>query len=166
MNATSSPQFLSRRVCFLCCLLSFLPTLMGCEKISQMFGSPSNKQAFVKIKSIPIKIAFAVGSATLDVLVQEISGMGIDAKDLLKQIVTEQDIGIGLPPGNIATLMLVHKKTNEVRYWKLSNNVKKISLKSRDAGDVTLKVINESPLRIEMWLDSDSKEVEVTVEMK
>ena len=63
-------------------------------------------------------------------------------------------------------LLLLTKKTNDVKYWELTDKVKMIRLKHQNPGAIELKVINEKPLRVELWIDGNTKEIDATVELK
>jgi hypothetical protein len=62
--------------------------------------------------------------------------------------------------------MVVNKKTNAIRYWQLTNNVKSISLKHERPGAIELKVVNESPLRVELWMEGDVQAIDINIELK
>jgi hypothetical protein len=121
--------------------------------------------ATVIITSVPLKITIAAGVATLEVIIEEFSGVRIDIKGLLDQIVVDE-VETGVPPTDEPVLMLVSKETNDIFYWELTDKVKMVRLRHEQPGAIELKVINESPLRIELWIDGDIEAVDITVEMK
>ena len=123
-----------------------------------------NTAATVTIKSIPLRIAMAAGSAALQVAIEEFAGVEIDVKELVQQVALE-DVGTGVPPNDIPVLMVVNKETNDILYWKLTDKVKMIRLRHEQPGGIELKVINEQPLRIELWIDGNIEDVEITIEM-
>jgi hypothetical protein len=126
----------------------------------------SQKEVRVKIGSLPIRIAFAAGGATLEVLAEEFTGVKIDSKDLLSQVFPSLDSTNGTPAGSNPVLMVVNKKTNDIMYWQLTNNVKMIRLKHDSPGAIELKVVNESPLRVELWMEGDIKAIDIDIELK
>jgi hypothetical protein len=149
------------RRCLLLIITALIFTLLtGC---SSPLGP---KDVRVKIGSLPVRIAFAAGGATLEVLAEEFTGVKIDAKDLLSQIFPTIAPANGSPSGNNPVLMVVNKKTNDIMYWQLTNNVKMISLKHNSPGAIELKVVNESPLRVELWMEGDIKAIDVDIELK
>ena len=119
----------------------------------------------VRVNSITLKIGLAVGSAIVKVAVEEFVGFEIDTDDLLKQIIVGK-ISKGTLSEKVPSLIVINKKSNDILSWKLTKEVKTIRLKSKNPGEIELKVINEDPLRIELWVGADLKEVEVTVELK
>lgn len=136
----------------------------ACNNVS--FKLPnSNTTTTVKIKSVPLKIAVAAGSAVLQVALEEFAGVQIDSKDLLRQVAGD-DVVIGIPPTDVPVLMVISKKTNDMLYWKLTDKVKAIRLKDDKPGAIELRVLNETPLRIELWIEGDIKEIKINVEMK
>ena len=130
---------------------------------SSILGS-GNSPIKIKVKSVPFKILFAAGKATLQVLQQEV-GLGIDISEALKLVVID-DLKDGLPPGDMASLLVANSKTHDTHYWQLTPNVKMIRLSHPDAGGIDLKVRNETPLRIELWIDGSLSELNVIVELK
>jgi hypothetical protein len=71
----------------------------------------------------------------------------------------------GLPSAKAPVLMVISKATNEMLYWEISDAVKAISLSADQSAGVEMKVINEDPLRIEVWVDSGVEDVVVTVDV-
>lgn len=138
--------------------------LSACNNVS--FKLPnSNTVTTVKIKSVPLKIVMAAGTAALQVALEEFAGVQIDSKDLLKQV-SGDDVIAGIPPTDAPVLMVISKKTNDMMYWKLTDKVKAIRLKDDKPGAIELRVLNETPLRIELWIEGDIKEVKLEAEMK
>jgi hypothetical protein len=136
--------------------------MSGCSGIPVIGG---NSGATVKITSIPLKIIVAASGTALQVAIEEFAGVRIDVKDLLEQVLVE-DVKNGIPPTDVPVLMIVDKMTNDILYWKLTDKVKMIRLRQEQPSAIELKVINESPLRIELWIEGGTEEVSVTVEMR
>lgn len=156
------------RVMVLCILVSVLILSTGCSKVEQLsqgIGINSSSNPSVKIQAVALKMIFAAGQAALQVGVEEFTGIEVDPKSLLGLIVNG-DVQSGLPPSDISVLMVIHKKTNQVQHWELTDQVKMIRLKHNDPGSIELKVLNEQPLRVELWLEGDISELDVVVEMK
>jgi hypothetical protein len=137
---------------------------VGCSSFTMPLPG-GNSVATVKIQSIPLKIALAAGGAALQVAIEEFAGVKIDVKDLMQQVAIE-DVKTGIPPTDIPILMVVNKQTNDILYWRLTDKVKMIRLRHDRPGGIELKVINESPLRIELWIEGNIEEVSIAVEMK
>lgn len=151
-------QSIHHRLLLIIALISIITT--GCS-------SPlSQKDVRVRISSLPIRIAFAIGGATLEVLTEEFAGVKIDSKNLLSQIFPTLDATTGAPSGNNPVLLVVNKKTNDIMYWQLTNNVKMIRLKHTSPGAIELKVVNESPLRIELWIEGNIQSIDVDIDLK
>ena len=62
--------------------------------------------------------------------------------------------------------MLVNKQSNDILYWGLKERVKMIRLRHETPSAIELKVINETPLRIELWIEGKVDGIEMEVEMK
>ena len=140
----------------------------GCIPFKKIFRGKSLVKVtpvMVRVNSITLKIGLAVGSAVIKVAVEEFTGVEIDTEDLLKQIIVGK-ISKGIPEENVPTLVVINKKSNDILHWKLTKQVKIIRLKSKNPGEIDLKVINQDPLRIELWVGADLKDIEVTVELK
>lgn len=119
----------------------------------------------VRIQSVPVKIALAAGSAALQVASEEYFGMRLDVFDLLSRV-ANVDVQVGIPPTDEPVLMVVNKQTNDILYWRLTKDVASIRLRHADPGAVELKVINESPLRVELWVDGDLDEIDAVIDFR
>jgi hypothetical protein len=119
----------------------------------------------LQVESIPVKILLAASDAAIQVASSEYFGMRVDVLDLLKQV-ANVNVGIGVPPDDEAVLMVINKNTNDIVYWTLTDKVEAIRLRRNAPGEVEVKVINQSPLRIEMWIDGDVKEVDAVIDLK
>ena len=64
-----------------------------------------------------------------------------------------------------STLLHFSTSPNEVPYWKHTENVRRIRVRQDEAGGTERNVRNETPLRVELWLNSD-REVIVDIEFK
>jgi len=159
-----TPLFLGfKRFSFVLIMLASM-LCSACNNVS--FKLPnSNTVTTVKIKSVPLKIVMAAGTAALQVALEEFAGVQIDSKDLLKQV-SGDDVIAGVPPTDAPVLMVISKKTNDMMYWRLTDKVKAIRLKDDKPGAIELRVLNETPLRIELWIEGDIKEVKIEAEMK
>lgn len=161
-------RYISLRTVCLGIFASTLLLLSGCQTVGELgskVGIGGDSPPVVRIKYVAVKMIFAAGQAALQVALDELSGaVGVDPISV-RNLVVAGDIQNGLPPGDIAVLMVVHKKTNQVQYWRLTKNVKMIRLKSSNPGPIELKVVNENPLRVELWLEGDAPEVDVVVEL-
>jgi hypothetical protein len=110
---------------------------------------------------------FAAGQAAVQVAADELKdSLGLDLKAILG-FAFVGEVQNGLPPGDIPVLMVVHKKTNQTQFWQLTDKVKSIRLKSENPGPIELRVVNEIPLRVELWLEADTPpDIEVIIEFK
>jgi len=152
--------FIFRYFCLLLVILS-ITIVSGCSSLPNLAQSGVK----VKITSVPLKIVMVAGGAALQIAMEEFAGIKIDYKDLLRQIVEVEDVTTGVPPNDIPVIMVVNKKNNDILYWQLTDNVKMLRLKHEQPGTIELKVINETPLRIELWMDGDLEEIRIDVEM-
>lgn len=154
-----------------------------------------DSSAFVKIKSISLKLSTAGADVGLQVDFQQAAGLGIEVKDLLHHVVSDE-VQSGLPSGNEPVLVVFNARTHAVNYWKLTDKVKMIRLKKKashvakaeesdeiyqdafdpkikmvstnveESNEFEIKVMNEKPLRVELWIDVPSTDIEIVVEMK
>ena len=145
-----------------------LTLMVVCSVVLSACGSGSSNggAAVLRLQSVPIRIVFRTGIAAVEIAIEEIAGTKIDVEGLLAQIFKSAKPENGLAPKDTAVLMVVNKTTNNVVYWQLTNNVKMIRLKHNDPGAIELKIINEKPLRIELWMNGDIKTLEVIAEMQ
>lgn len=118
----------------------------------------------VKISSVALKILLVGGSEALRIASETYLGVSFDSKALLA-LIAPSDAEAGLPPSDRPVLMLVNKNTNAIKYWELTDKVKMIRLKHQSPGPIELKVLNQKPLRIELWIEGDLKELDATVEL-
>lgn len=63
-------------------------------------------------------------------------------------------------------LMLISKGTNEIVYWKLTEKVQSIELINDNPQKFALKLINENPLLIQLWVESGVENVDVKVNFR
>lgn len=119
----------------------------------------------VRIQSVPVKIALAAGSAALQVASEEYFGMRLDAFDLLSRV-ANVNVEVGIPPTDEPVLMVVNKETNDILYWRLTKDVRSIRLRHDNPGKIELKVLNESPLRVELWVEGDVDAIDAIVEFR
>src|SRR5437879_338836 len=79
-------------------------------------GCSSKGDGKVKIKSIPLKLSFTAAKVGMDLLFSEENKLGLSTRDILASAFADTEPSSGLPPGDVACLMVV--KGREVRYWK------------------------------------------------
>jgi hypothetical protein len=125
----------------------------------------------VRVTSVPVKIVFAATSAAVEVAADEYLGMTLDMPDLLKQIFgvesgSRADARVGVPPAEAPVLMVVNEHTNDVLYWTLADEVKAIRLKHNAPGEIELKVVNDDPLRVELWIGGDVEAIDAVIEFR
>lgn len=118
------------------------------------------------ITSIPLRIAISASAIVLEVVTERFLGVKVDYKSLIDSVVESPDAIEDAPPSSKPVLMLVSKKNNQMMYWVLTDNVKMIHLHDKNPGAIDLKVINEQPLRVELWIDGDVKDVQIDLELK
>lgn len=119
----------------------------------------------VRVQSVPVKIALAAGSAALQVASEEYFGMRLDAFDLLSKV-ANVNVEVGIPPTDEPVLMVVNKETNDILYWRLTEDVRSIRLKHDNPGEIEMKVLNESPLRVELWISGEVDQIDAVVEFR
>ncbi len=120
--------------------------------------------AFSK-QSVPVRMLLAATNSAIEVATDEYLGKSINVNALVLNT-TGIDMGLDPQPDEIATLSVVNKLTNSVQSFTLSPDVKSIKLSQDGAQNVELKVINESPLRIELWVDGSPQVVDAEFEMR
>jgi hypothetical protein len=123
------------------------------------FSSALNRQ------SVPVRMLLAATNSAIEVATDEYLGSPVNINQLVRNT-TGIDMGLDPQPNEIATLSVVNKTTNDVQSWTLSPDVKSIQLLQGSAENVELKVINESPLRIELWVDGSPQVVEAEFELR
>jgi len=136
------------------------------DKIEQGYKGKGQAppRAVVQLKRVHAKLIYSSGKIGLELLMKESEAWGIDSRAILASIF-DGEPGVGLPPRDIPVLMIVNKRTNDVRHWKLTDNVRLIRVRHGDPGEIELRVMNEDPLRVELWFSSE-REVEVDIELK
>ncbi len=160
------------RTFFIFFILSNVFLLNGCfGAIKRLFNSSSPvsvSPVMIPVSSIPLKIALAAGPPIIDVAVKELFGVSINTDDLVRQIIVGGVRGISedFPSNDAPILILIDKGSNNIRYWKLTDRVHKITLRTQNPEEVVLNVINEIPLRIELWVSGNIKDVEIKVDFK
>jgi hypothetical protein len=125
----------------------------------------------VRVTSVPVKIVFAATSAAVEVAAEEYLGMNVDVPDLLEQVFgvetgSRVDARVGIPPAGDPVLMVVNEGTNDVLYWTLTDEVKAIRLKHDAPGEIELKVVNDDPLRVELWIGGDVEAIDAVIEFR
>ena len=96
----------------LLCSISFTNT--GCG--FSLPWSSGKSVVTVSIKAVVLKIAFAAGSAALQVALEEFAGVTFDAKELLRQIVATEEPTLGTPPADTPVIVLINKQSNDILY--------------------------------------------------
>ena len=163
---------LRRSIVALLALLAVALSAAGCAMPSlPAMPSLGADGVRVRVTSVPVKIVFAATSAAVEVAAEEYLGMNVDVPDLLAQVFgvetgSRADARVGLPPANDPVLMVVNKSTNDVLYWTLTDEVKAIRLKHDAPGEVELKVVNDDPLRVELWIGGDVEAIHAVIEFK
>jgi hypothetical protein len=141
--------------------------LAGCSSLPALPTFSEDEGVRVKITSVPLKIVLAAGGAALEVAAEEFVGVRIDSKDLLRQIIVFEDAESGLPAReDTPVIMVINKNTNDVLYWQLSESVQAIRLRHETPGSIELKVANEAPLRVELWISGNVEELAVDVDLR
>ena len=138
------------------------------KKLFNRSSSVSISPVMIPVSSITLKIVLAAGPPIIDVAVKELFGVSINTDDLVRQIIVGGVRGVSedFPSDDTPILILIDKGSNNIRYWKLTNRVHKITLRSQNPEEVVLNVINEKPLRIELWVSGNVKDVEIKVDFK
>ena len=165
-------HFLRRpRAALLALLAAALPAA-GCAMPSlPALPSLGAEGVRVRVTSVPVKIVFAATSAAVEVAAEEYLGINVDVPDLLGQVFgvetgSRVDAQVGLPPARDPVLMVVNKGTNDVLFWTLTDEVRAIRLKHDAPGEIELKVVNDDPLRVELWIGGDVEAIDAVIEFK
>jgi hypothetical protein len=146
------------RTIFLSCIVLLLTPLLT-SACGGSKGVPANVRKFGAVVNINS------GAGALRV-VGEICA-NIDCVKLLEAAFGSDKAKKGLPTGDGAVFTIIDKSKNSSMHWDLKKNVAAIEVEQR-ASDITpivLKIINDDPLRIELWT-SNSDEFTVNVTFK
>lgn len=154
-----------RRV-VLMCLIVFAVTAAGCGGGSGSAKSAHtpNKPPRVVIKRVPCKIKFGPLAAALEVDLSEVRNLALDAKQLYDEIVNGEPSTVP-PPSESPVVMVVNKKRNKFTYFTLTPNVKELRLRTANSSEVELNIMNQEPLRVELWVSTDQP-IEIDIEFK
>lgn len=122
-------------------------------------GVPANVKKF----SAVVNVTSGVGALRV---VGEICA-NIDCVDLLEAAFGKDKSKKGLPTGDGAVFTIIDKSKNNSMHWDLKKNVATIEVEQRssDITPIALKIINDNPLKIELWT-SNSEEFTVNVTFK
>lgn len=71
---------------------------------------------------------------------------------------------IGTVQPDTPVLLLFDKQRNRYQCWELDSRIKSISLRTEKSESVELKVLNQLPLQIEFWVDTEN-EIEIEIEL-
>ncbi len=104
------------------------------------------------------------GTLALDIPLSDNDPVGYDSAAAFLPLIVEGGATPGAAPGNVPSLTIVQtgKRRNLVHY-ELTTRVKKITVRAKNAEEVELRVANERPYRVELWLQSDN---EVTLDVE
>jgi hypothetical protein len=120
----------------------------------------------VAIKNIPLKVVVETGRATLRLVLQETRNLGIDPERILAAaLVSGANAVMGTPARNIPVLMIVNTYDQTIQYWELTEDVEEIEVRNLRPEEVKLNVINNNPLRVELWLKTEN-EILIDVRLK
>lgn len=155
-----STNLVSRRDFLVASSLIPVALLTGCAIPVMMPAA-----AMVPLNAVVLRIVIRSGVAVVQIVLEETSGIKVDIQSILDAIIDE-GVKKGVPPTDERILMVVTKQTNDIFYWKLTKKVKMIRLRHDNPGKIELKVQNESPLRIELWIENSIEEFEIEVEMQ
>ena len=105
----------------------------------------------------------AAGNSAIEVATEEYFGSRVDLSAMIEKN-TGIQIGPKANPADVPSLIVINKQTNEAQTWTLGDNVKSIHLNPESAKSIELRVVNESPLRIEVWVDGTVQQIDATVD--
>ncbi|MDA8085394.1 MAG: hypothetical protein M0Z75_01720 [Nitrospiraceae bacterium] len=154
-------------------IVIFIVSLTGCKKAETETKNFVNKyvtkdtvQTTVKVTSVALEILQIGTQAYIEANNSPYAGIALSATALMKLITPKDAAAAGMPPNNVPVLVLINKKTDDIKYWELTDRVKMIRIKDNNPGSIDLKILNQKPLRIELWVNSNIKEIDATVEFK
>jgi hypothetical protein len=134
------------------------------DAYSKMYSSTFNpnegeKKSLLSVSSATVRVNYSPKSDTLELEKGDAGNLPL--------IEVMEGPGLGFPSKNVPYLLLINKETNQMRYWKLSKNVTKITL--RNPPSLSVKVIDRQPsnfvpaYQMEVW--SNSTELSFEVEL-
>jgi hypothetical protein len=150
-------------VSLLLALMMVVVVMAGCSAPLQAVGNFAGRVADVQLTSVPVKMLLAASNSAIEVASEEYFGTRVDLSSMIERS-TGIDIGPNATPAEVASLMVINKLTNETQAWTLSDDVKSIRLDPKAAESIELRIVNESPLRIEVWVDGTEQQVDAIVD--
>ena len=136
-------------------------------------NSAKAPQVVLELVKIPLRFSraklpngvlgqFAVKLIAGDVIHTPYGDIPVDVNEIFINLIKEQSIFREIDK-DTPVLCLFDKKRNDVQCWKLKEYVKQISLSSLHPNSVELKVKNQKPLQIHLWIDTDN-DIDISVE--
>lgn len=144
-------------------LLAAIILTAGCSAPLAAVGNVAKQVTSGNMMSVPVKMLLAAGNSAIEVASQEYLGTPVNVSGMIKRT-TGIQVGPEATPAEVASLMVINKLTNETEAWQLSDNVKSIRLDPKAAKSIELRVVNESPLRIEVWVDGTEQQIDAVVD--
>lgn len=135
----------------------------GCASPMEMVGTMAKQVTGAQLASVPVRMLLAAGNSAIEVATEEYFGTPVDLSGMIERS-TGIEIGPKANPADVASLMVINKLTNETQAWTLSENVKSIRLDPEAAQSIEIRVVNESPLRIEVWVDGSVQQIDAIVD--
>jgi len=146
MSQRCSRTLVSRRPNRLWLIVFLVPFLMAAQ-----CGVSAGQQATVR--SFVTRLAVTGPVATLQV-VGEICA-NINCADLLLTAFGAAESTRGAPSAESPVFVLIDKSKNNLMHWTLTDAVARITVAEDPGriGPIALNIINEDPLKIELWTD-------------
>lgn len=144
-------------------LLVAVVVTAGCTSPMEMMGAMAKQVTGVQLSSVPVRMMLAAGNSAIEVATEAYFGAPVDLSGLIERS-TGIEIGPKASPADVASLIVINKLTNETQAWTLGENVKSIRLDPKSAESIELRVVNESPLRIEVWVDGEVQQIDAIVD--
>lgn len=142
-----------------------LAALTGCgvqvPSIDFKGGKKAKPSDFVK--RVPLILHLGGLVATVEVDLREVAHMVLDAKRILDMVLVSPDGS--KTTGSGPRLTVYNKHSNQVTYFQLEDSVKEVRLSSKDTRGVTLILKNQTPLEVELWVDTP-EDIKLEVEFK
>lgn len=124
--------------------------IRGDDLVRSLWGTPHTAPA----APVPTGKAYAILSASQANLVEDRSFPDSSPQNVnLAELLEAQQTGF--PPRNIPYLAIINIEKKQIKYWKLSKNVRKVSVRSSPTS-LELKInqtaASSTPYQVEIWV--------------
>lgn len=133
---------------------------IGSSSLAINFYWPKKAEKILIPQLIPNRITCrltcAKGTVSLDIPVYEDNPVVYDNSNVFLPYLVDGAAQEGVAPGSNPSLTVItHGKKKALRFYQLTGRVKKVSARFKKVEEGELRVMNESPYKIELWLNSD-----------